>query len=204
MRGINYNYTWFTGRDNRGLAPPTRIFFSPRSLSHSCAFKVFSASGRYRRLLSHIPDDPLYSKLLNKHVRTKSQRVACAVVLKAMLKAGNTSAFSHCINAPRWLAHCLRALCISNPPSAKRLDCATKFMRNTNWCSWASVAYTSFFSDTSSVRVLSYIQRANILKRVKNKKKWEQYLEFEHMLQSLTSVSLEIELFFFLEKFNFI
>lgn len=88
MRDINYNYTWFTGCDSRGLAPLILCASSPPHVHHHhtrALLKLPQPPG-YRRLFPHISDDPLHSELLNKHVRTKPRRVACAVVLKARLR----------------------------------------------------------------------------------------------------------------------
>lgn len=185
MRDINYNYTWFTGCDSRGLVPPT-LASSPLLVHHHthALLKLPPFSGWYRCLFPQTPGDPLHSEL-NKHVRTKARCVHCCIKGDVKSPVCNTSAVSRCINAPRWLhQQCLRALCISNPPSVKRLDCATKFVHHeTLTCSRSPqsriVRASPNTSTTYTICFLPYIQRANILERVRNKRtNTKKYLEF--------------------------
>lgn len=181
MRGINYNYIWFTGCDSRvaraGCPPrsprcPLRLLLTPlpsplvARRTHPALLKPLTREW-YRRPFPRAPDYPLHSELLNIHVRAKPRRVACTARCRirgdVKSPACNASAFSRCIGASHQLMHRppVQSMHVyrSQAPRLRSLvcNCATKLARTR-----PHARGCDFFSRLSSVTcvymfVLNYI-----------------------------------------------
>jgi hypothetical protein len=146
MRGINYNYTWFTGCDSRGLPPfaaAIPLASSPSLVDHTPALlKSLNPAGgivvyfRALRMTLFITNYWINMSVLNRMLRA-----SLAVVLRAMLKI---LLVTHvCILMLQQHAAladalaCFRASIVYfEPLFAKHLNCATKFTHKKLIGSW--------------------------------------------------------------------